>query len=563
MSSSSSFSADTLAGLASKLSARTPAAVRFGWGWLGTGSGSLLIESDHLRINGSAAGRPVDLRVPRAAVRAASLKQQRRISLQIDRSIGVAGKLTWLDTDPKTADRLFAWLPDAVTADPSIIGRWYEDQLGPYRRRAWLSYLLAALLICVFVWQAISSGHWNSIPIPKLVEQGGNLAPLTLDGEPWRLLTAALLHAGIDHLFGNLIALLIVAPYLERVFGRGGLLGLFVAAAIIGSLVDLWLNFRIVCVGASGAVFALYGAVLAYALRRRGQLPMRSIYTILISASIYIIWQIKAGFDSAGTNNAVHIAGAISGFVLGMLIAPPLQHDWRELRQLVAGSALLALVLALSVFSLPLVRQTDNWKFVLLVESLKPRYEAVRQACVRTLEAANAANSIVPPSYAQTCLARITALHAEVRALQPSDVDLLENQAVISANLRSYHETFAQTGLKLGGVAELVDIENAQQRIAGQCEQIVARLGSVDNLDVMVQLREGCIGELQQLEQSLAKLSIADPQLQDVARQLRQLVQTRREGVEAMAQALGSGDVEAFNRAYEQVQSATAMVESG
>jgi membrane associated rhomboid family serine protease len=553
---SSSFSVDTLAGLADKLDARVPSKVRFGWGWLGTGEGWLHIESDHFRIHGQVAGKAVKFVVPRRAVCAASIKQQRRVSLRIDRQAGSASRLTWLDTDPKAADRLFAWLPDAVTADPSIIDLWYEGQLGAYRRHAWLSYALALLLIAVFVWQALNAGSWSSIPIPKLVEQGGNLAPFTLDGEPWRLLTAALLHAGLDHLLGNLLALLIVAPYLERVLGRGGLLGLFIASAMIGSLVDLWLNFRIVCVGASGAVFALYGAVLAYALRRRGQLPMRSIYTLLISAGVYIAWQFKAGFDSAGTNNAVHVAGAISGFVLGLLIAPPLRHEWRELRQIVAGTMLLGLALGLATAALPKARETDNWKFVVLTETLDERYEAVRQDCVKSLEQANANHRSVDGSYAQACLARITELGLEVQSFRPADVDLLERQGVIAASLRSYYQTFAQTGLKSGGVAQLVEIESAQQRIASDCQSVLAQVGHLDNSQVLGNLQAHCIDRLIELERGLATLIISDPQLQTVAGQLRELLTTRRQDSEAVAAALQSGDVEAFNRAWEQVQSA-------
>lgn len=554
---SSSFSADSLVQLAGRLGTRTPSPVRFGWGWLGSGEGVLQLESDHFRISGHAGGKPVDIVVPRSAVRAASFKQHRRISLRIDRSIGAGAGLTWLDLDPRVSHRLFAWLPAAVTTDPSIIGRWYEDQLGAYRKRAWLSYLLALLLALVFLWQVLDTGHWSTIPIPRLIAQGGNLAPLTLDGEPWRLLSAALLHAGLDHLLGNLIALLVVAPYLERVFGRGGLLGLFLAGAVIGSLVDLWMNFRIVCVGASGAVFALYGAVLAYALRQRGQLPMRSIRTILISAGFYLVWQIKAGFDSVGTNNAVHVAGASSGFLLGLLIAPPLQRPWREARQLLAAAAVLTLVVGLSLMALPTARNTDNFRFVLLLESLDDRYERVRRDCVQALAQARARKQPVGAAYAQDCLGRIDALVGEVLALRPADQDLQERQGVIASNLRSYHQTFTRSGAGLGGVAaDLVSIEAAQQRLGARCQDILAQLGSVDNRVVLEALRDECIAGLLQLERSLAELSIADPQLHGVAVQLLELVVARRAGNEAMSQALASGDVEAFNRAYDQVHSA-------
>lgn len=559
---SSSFSGNTLAGLAAKMGAMTPVPVRFGWGWLGIGAGYLALDADQFRLSGQRGRTPVELAVPRSAVQAATFKRN-RVLLKIARSAGSASALNWIDAEPKVADRFFAWLPDAVTKDPSIIGRWYETTLGPYRLRAWMSYLIALVLVGVFIWQGIDAGSWSSIAVPKLVSQGGNLAPLTLDGEPWRLLTAAFLHGGTDHLIGNLIAFLIVAPYLERLYGRSGLLGLFLAIGIIGSLADLWLNFRIVCVGASGSIFGLYGALFAYGLRRRGQLPMRSIYTVLVSAAFFLAWQIKAGFDSVGTNNAVHVTGATTGFVLGLLVAPPLSANWREVRQFGWALVIVALAVGLSIGALYQARQTDNWKLTALLEGFGERYEEVRLGCVQQLERAEAGGQPLGADYESSCVAPIGTLRTEVLALQPADPDLLGHQAELGQGLRTRQAFFAQRGLRQGTSLELAQIESRQAEALKTCAEIIDQLGTLETADLLLALRTRCQQPFDQLAGRIKALKNADPGFAELGAELEALTDARRDGLRQIAEAVTADDVEAFNRAVESIQTANSRYGKG
>lgn len=558
----SSFSGQTLAGLAAKMGAMAPVPVRFGWGWLGVGAGYLALDADQFRLSGQTGRTPVELAVPRTAVQAATFKRN-RVLLRIPRAMGPAARLNWIDADPKAADRFFAWLPDAVTKDPSIIGRWYETKLGAYRLSAWMSYLITLLLIGVFIWQGLDANSWSSIPVPKLISQGGNLAPLTLDGEPWRLLTAVFLHGGTDHLIGNLIAFLIVAPYLERLYGRSGLLGLFLAIGIIGSLADLWLNFRIVCVGASGSIFGLYGALFAYGLRRRGQLPMRSIYTVLVGAAFFLLWQIKAGFDSVGTNNAVHVTGAVTGFLLGLVVAPPLSATWREARQFGWALVMVGVAVGLSLAALVQARRTDNWRLVVLLEAFGDRYETVRQGCVAQLKQAEQGGRPVGSEYQRTCIEPIGALRTEILALKPTDVDLMGRQSELGQGLKTRAEFFADRGLRQGTSSALAEIESRAAETLKICGEIVDQLGNLATDELLTQLKSRCQLPYDQIAGRIKALKNSDPGFAELGAQLEALTDARREGLRQIARAIADDDVEAFNRAVAEIQNANARYGKG
>jgi uncharacterized protein len=101
----------------------------------------------------------------------------------------------------------------------------------------------------------------------RLAAWGGNFGPLTRGGDWWRLLTAFFLHAGIFHLLLNMVALGIGGPILEDLLGSWRFLALYLLTGIAASLGSTVITAQAVSIGASGAVFGVYGTLLALALR--------------------------------------------------------------------------------------------------------------------------------------------------------------------------------------------------------------------------------------------------------------------------------------------------------
>ncbi|MEM7187464.1 MAG: rhomboid family intramembrane serine protease, partial [Bacteroidota bacterium] len=97
-------------------------------------------------------------------------------------------------------------------------------------------------------------------PTPQeLLGIGGLRRFEVLQGEYWRLLTSVFLHAGFLHLFLNLVGLIVGSTLLEKTTGAFRLILLYLLFGIIAGLASIWWNDHGVSIGASGAIFGLYG----------------------------------------------------------------------------------------------------------------------------------------------------------------------------------------------------------------------------------------------------------------------------------------------------------------
>jgi rhomboid protease GluP len=150
-------------------------------------------------------------------------------------------------------------------------------------------------------------------------------------GSWWVLITAMFLHGGILHILFNMLWIRDLGPQTEMIFGRHGMFIIFVLSGVIGNLVavftPVFLNAMMTgqtpylpVVGASGAVFGLMGAMIAFG-RKHGGIFGRQLARQL---GIWALVLIVMGFLFPGISNAAHIGGFIGGFVIGRLT--PIRH---------------------------------------------------------------------------------------------------------------------------------------------------------------------------------------------------------------------------------------------
>ncbi len=134
-------------------------------------------------------------------------------------------------------------------------------------------------------------------------------------GEWWRIFTPILLHASITHILFNMWALWVLGPQIERGVGTWPFVSLFIASAGVGGAFAFYLGDPLdVAVGASGAIFGLFGIWLSWAMHRRNTMQGRAMLRqigvlLLINAAIpflvpNIAWQ-------------AHLGGLIAGLVIG------------------------------------------------------------------------------------------------------------------------------------------------------------------------------------------------------------------------------------------------------
>ncbi|WP_374486996.1 rhomboid family intramembrane serine protease [Zoogloea sp.] len=204
--------------------------------------------------------------------------------------------------------------------------------------RADVTIALVALNILVFIGLAALSLSPLQIPSELLIRAGGNFALRVQDGEIWRLLTALFLHGGLLHVALNMFALYQAGQVVERLFGRLGFVVVYLGAGLLGNLASLWWRQGPVSIGASGAIFGVYGALLAYLTIQRGSVPVEVFREMRSGTLGFLGYSLFAGFAIAGIDNAAHLGGLFGGLILGAALAEPVQASrpvrWLALRTL-------------------------------------------------------------------------------------------------------------------------------------------------------------------------------------------------------------------------------------
>ena len=134
-------------------------------------------------------------------------------------------------------------------------------------------------------------------------------------GQWWRLFTAMFVHFGAAHLAANTFGLLIFGTRVERYFGRVRFCLIYLFAGLLGSVFSIFIS-QGYAAGASGAVYALVGALFAYTRLTKRSIEFMNWYLMFT----YIGIGIAMGFATPGIDNAAHIGGLIGGAVFGAWI---------------------------------------------------------------------------------------------------------------------------------------------------------------------------------------------------------------------------------------------------
>jgi rhomboid protease GluP len=190
-------------------------------------------------------------------------------------------------------------------------------------RRPYATWIILALNMAMFALEIQRGGSEN----PETLYQLGALwTPAVLvGGEWWRAITALFLHFGLVHIALNMLALYILGPFLERMFGTLKYTLIYLVSGIGSMLTVLALTQAkmfepSLMVGASGAIMGLVGATAALYLRdwrvEQSQLARKR----LLQPVFIVITQVGFDFLVPQTSLAGHLSGAFLGFVFGLTI---------------------------------------------------------------------------------------------------------------------------------------------------------------------------------------------------------------------------------------------------
>ncbi|KAI3801506.1 hypothetical protein L1987_29613 [Smallanthus sonchifolius] len=170
---------------------------------------------------------------------------------------------------------------------------------------------------------------------PALVKMGAlEYKKVVKESQEWRLLTCMWLHAGVFHVFANMLGLVFIGSRLEQEFGFLRIGVLYILSGIGGSILSSLFVRTTVSVGASGALFGLLGGMLSELLTN--WTIYANVFAAISTLVVIILINIAVGV-LPHVDNYAHIGGFFTGFFLGFVILVRPQFKWLNQKHVPPG----------------------------------------------------------------------------------------------------------------------------------------------------------------------------------------------------------------------------------
>lgn len=189
------------------------------------------------------------------------------------------------------------------------------NEKGVYLQYKVLTLILIGINIVVFLLTAFTSGSIFDIDLNVLINFGAESSILITQGQIWRLLTCAFLHSGLIHIAFNMYSLYIIGPQIEQIYGIKKYLSVYIFSCLTSSLLSYLMNPYGISVGASGGIFGLLGALLAFAIIERNKIQKKYISSLMQ----IIVINLFIGLSIKNIDNFAHIGGLIGGMSIGYI----------------------------------------------------------------------------------------------------------------------------------------------------------------------------------------------------------------------------------------------------
>ena len=184
-----------------------------------------------------------------------------------------------------------------------------------------LTYTIIILNVIVYFISAFYSQSIAEMDMQVLVDLGALYGPLTvLRDEWWRLGTAMFLHGGMTHLLMNMFSLYLIGRGAEMYFDTKSYISIYIFSGLIGGLVSLYVHPASVGVGASGAIFGVFGALAGFFLAHRDKIETHSKAFMKDFGTIIGI-NLVIGFSIESVDVSAHIGGLVVGFIGGFMLS--------------------------------------------------------------------------------------------------------------------------------------------------------------------------------------------------------------------------------------------------
>jgi membrane associated rhomboid family serine protease len=185
--------------------------------------------------------------------------------------------------------------------------------VAPGRYDAPATYVLIALNVVAYLVEIAGGGGGLSPRTSSILIDFGLFGPSVAEGEWYRLLTSGFLHISIVHIGFNMFALYFLGRILEPGIGTARFVAIYFASLFAGSLGALLLDPNVLTIGASGAVFGIFGATFVIA-RHRG------IEGLAASIGVVLLLNLAITFGSREISIGGHLGGLVAGVLCALIV---------------------------------------------------------------------------------------------------------------------------------------------------------------------------------------------------------------------------------------------------
>ena len=299
-------------------------------------------------------------------------------------ALGVISGATWYFLTPMERWRFRRAAAAGIKQFRRLFDEWQTtDPLTDVlrERTRWVIVVPALVVACVVMYVKYLFDTAVLTQPERLVSWGANFAPRTTNQEWWRLAASACVHGSILSLAVNVGALLTAGRVLERLVGPLTFAAVYLASAVLSAVACLWLSPVGVTTGASGAIFGMYGLLLACWMwgtfqRATTTVRLTTVKRIAIPAAIFVLYHLASGDLPV----RAEVAGLVVGFGSGLALTRNAAVQKPANKRL--AMAVLASAFFTIVFAEPLRGLTDARPEIARVIQSEERAVAMYDAAV-------------------------------------------------------------------------------------------------------------------------------------------------------------------------------------
>jgi membrane associated rhomboid family serine protease len=340
----------------------------------------------------------------------------------------------------------------------------FRDSLRARTSRVIVTPALVALNATIFVFMLFGAG---SLSDPAtLVGWGANYGPRTTNGEWWRLVTTMFVHAGILHLLVNIAGLVQCGLMLERLVGHLAFAAVYVAAGTFGSLALVSAHPLAVMVGASEAIFGVYGLLFALLIptllhRSTIAIPLMALKRAAPAALLFILYNydVMTGAPEGQVKLTAFLVGFFSGCALSVWRSDG-KPAVRRLATVVGVTAVLA-----AVSAVPLRGVFDARPELARVVAFEDRTAAAYQKEVDRFKGGRASIEKLSQLIEKTIVPELQATRTRMKSLAkaPAEQQLLIASAEEYLRLRDESWRLRAEGLRKANLVVLREAERTER----------------------------------------------------------------------------------------------------